>query len=175
MNNMIRYLLFVAVFTCHLVLSPAQVGPAAGELRLSLLENDFLVGLARVNMFQVRLGMVASERRGVSSEITEFGRRMVEAHSKLQEDLKKIAEKYKVFLPNRIDPYHKEEIERLTLMPPGEFDRKYREMMIRQHGRDIAVLNRISEKGKIPEIRQFARDILPRAKEMLEKARSIEI
>jgi putative membrane protein len=168
----------VVFFTCLILLFFLVFvagRPAAGESRLSLLENDFLSGMARVNMFQVRLGVLASERRGVNNDVRDFGRRMVETHSKLQEDLKRIAVKYKIFLPDRMDPFYKEEIERMTLMPPGEFGRNYRDMMIRQHGRDIAVLKKISEGAKIPEIRQFAREVLPKTKEMLEKARAMEI
>jgi putative membrane protein len=120
----------------------------------------------------VELGKLASEKAS-SQEVKNFGQRMVDDHSKANEELKQIASSKGVKLPDNLSAKDKMLKERLSKLNGESFDRAYMQNMVKDHKKDVADFNRESTSGKDSEVKQFAGKTLPTLKEHLKQAESI--
>ena len=88
------------------------------------------------DLYEVEAGKIASEK-GQSEAVKEFGRHMVEAHSKTSEELKGIvqAEKLNVELPAKLDQKRQKLIDALNDAKPEDFDKIYAKQQVKAHER----------------------------------------
>ncbi len=99
---------------------------------------------------------------------------MVNDHSKANEQLKELASKEGVTLPDNLSAKDKMLKQRLEKLSGPNFDRAYMENMVKDHKKDVAEFNRESTSGKDNAVKEFAAKTLPTLKEHLKKAESIE-
>jgi putative membrane protein len=138
-------------------------------------ENDkkFIREAAEGGLAEVELGKLATEKAS-NPEVKNFGQRMVQDHSKANEELKEVASKEGVTLPDHLNAKDKALKERLSKLNGPAFDRAYMENMVKDHKKDVAEFNRESTNGKDNDVKQFAGKTLPTLKEHLKQAESIE-
>ena len=120
---------------------------------------------------EVQLGKLAQEKAG-NEKVKEFGKRMEQDHSKANEELKKIASDKDVQLSNELDKKHEGKVDKLTKRSGADFDKQYMDAMVSDHKEDIKKFQRVADKGKDAELKQFARQTLPTLKEHLQLAES---
>ena len=135
-------------------------------------DKKFMKEAAEGGLAEVELGKLATEKAS-SQEVKNFGQRMVNDHSKANEELKQIASTKGVTLPDNLSAKDKMLKERLTKLNGSNFDRAYMENMVKDHKKDVADFNRESSNGKDSEVKQFAGKTLPTLQEHLKKAESI--
>jgi putative membrane protein len=138
-------------------------------------ENDkkFIREAAEGGLAEVELGKLATEKAS-NPEVKNFAQRMVQDHSKANEELKEVASKEGVTLPDHLNAKDKALKERLSKLNGPAFDRAYMENMVKDHKKDVAEFNRESTNGKDNDVKQFAGKTLPTLKEHLKQAESIE-
>lgn len=154
--------LFLAVFTTSLYAAKTD----------SSSDKKFVQKAAAGGMFEVEAGKLATQKAS-SEEVKNFGQRMVDDHSKANEELKQIATDKGMQLPTQMDRKHKELLAKLSKMSGAEFDREYMNAMIKDHQKDIKEYSRQANKGKDPELKAFASKTLPVLKEHLKLAQDI--
>jgi predicted outer membrane protein len=76
-------------------------------------DQEWVMKVAQGGMAEVELGKLATEK-AASDEVKKFGQRMVDDHSKANEELKTLAQNKKITLPTDIDAKHKAERDRLA-------------------------------------------------------------
>ncbi len=81
---------------------------------------------------EVELGRMAATQ-GMSKEVKAFGQKMVEDHSKANQELMQLAEQKKVMLPPDVMPKHKEVMEKLAKLKGADFDKEYVKAMVEDH------------------------------------------
>lgn len=135
-------------------------------------DTKFMKEAAEGGLAEVELGKLASEKAS-SQEVKDFGQRMVNDHSKANEQLKQLASNKGVTLPENLSAKDKMLKERLSKLNGPNFDRAYMENMVKDHKKDVAEFNRESTSGKDSAVKQFAGETLPTLKEHLKKAESI--
>jgi putative membrane protein len=135
---------------------------------------DFVKSAAMSDLYEVEAGKIASER-GQSEAVKEFGRHMVEAHSKTSEELKGVveAEKIDVKLPTKLDKKRRKLIDALNNAKPEDFDRIYAKQQAKAHGRAAELFDVYAEKGNNASLRQFAANTLPAIKQHREQAEKL--
>lgn len=136
-------------------------------------DKKFMKEAAEGGLAEVELGKLA-EQKASSQEVKDFGKQMVNDHSKANEELKEIASKESVTLPDNLSAKDKTLKQRLEKLSGPNFDRAYMENMVKDHKKDVADFNRESTSGKDTAVKQFAASKLPTLKEHLKKAESIE-
>jgi putative membrane protein len=80
-------------------------GSVAAEKKTEATANEkaFIMNAANGGMTEVELGKLAAEK-GASQEVKDFGNQMVKDHSKANDDLKAVAGKMNITVPEKSTP-----------------------------------------------------------------------
>ena len=117
-------------------------------------------GIAEVNMAQV--GATKAQDPGLK----EVSQRLVTDHSKLNEQVKELAQKEGVTLSTEVDAKHQKMIDHLSGLSGAEFDKAYAMHMEQGHKKSIAKFKQASTCDDA-EVSQFAKSTLPTLQEHL--------
>lgn len=139
---------------------------------MSSQDHKFAMDAAMGGLIEVELGRVAAQR-GTSEAVKQFGQRMVDDHSKANQELMTLASSKGMTLPTAIDEKHQKDVTKLSGMSGAEFDRAYSKMMLKDHEKDVKEFERQSTRGGDPDLRAFAAKTLPTLQEHLQMARAL--
>lgn len=149
-----------------------NTGTMGGQAGMSSQDHKFVMEAAMGGMMEVELGRVAAQR-GATDAVKQFGQRMVDDHSKANEELMSLASSKGMTLPTALDDKHQKDVTKLSGMSGAEFDRAYAKMMLKDHEKDVKAFERQSTRGGDPDIRAFAAKTLPTLQEHLQMARAL--
>lgn len=150
-----------------------NTGGAAGtQAGMNQQDHKFIMEAAMGGMMEVELGRVAAQK-GTSDAVKQFGQRMVDDHSKANQELMSLASTKGMTLPTALDDKHQKEVTKLSAMSGAEFDRAYAKMMLKDHEKDVKEFERQSTKAGDPELRAFVTKTLPTLQEHLQIARTL--
>lgn len=117
-----------------------------------------------------------AQNKAQADSVKEFARLMVEDHSKLNRELLELSEKV---LAGGGPPYKranaavKREIDALDKLKGEAFDRRYMELMVKDHESAVKLFSRQAQHGKDMQLRTLAEKTLPTLRRHLEMAREI--
>jgi putative membrane protein len=132
-------------------------------------DQHFVMDVAKDGMAEVELGRLASQK-ATNEQVKQFGQRMVDDHTKANDELKSIAQKKNITLPNDPDPKAKAFQDRLSKMSGEQFDRAYMQHMLADHRKAVALFRTESKSGTDPDVKSFASKTLPTLEEHLKQA-----
>src|SRR5579863_4891970 len=89
--------------------------------RMRTADSSFMTKAAQGGMAEVEMGRLA-EQHASNEKVKEFGRRMVDDHTKANDELKQIASQKSVTLPSTVDAKQKSTMERLSKLNGAAFD-----------------------------------------------------
>jgi len=136
-------------------------------------DENFAKKAAEGGMAEVKLGQLAEER-GSNPAVKNFGRRMVQDHSKANNELKDVTSKENVPLPNEMDKSDQATYDRLSKLSGDAFDRAYARDMVKDHSKDVSKFQKEAKSGKDESIKNFAAQTLPTLQNHLDQARQME-
>jgi putative membrane protein len=136
-------------------------------------DENFAKKAAEGGMAEVKLGQLAEEK-GTSPAVKNFGRRMVQDHSKANNELKDVTSKENIPLPNEMDKSDQATYDRLSKLSGDAFDREYARDMVKDHSKDVSEFQREAKNGKDESIKNFAAQTLPTLQNHLDQARQME-
>jgi putative membrane protein len=152
---------------------PGQWNSVAQAQSVSEQDLTFAEEAAKSGLLEVQLGDLATKQAD-SSDVQDFGRRMVEDHGKANEQLKLIAEEKGITLPDNLDQDQQHTIDELSQLSGEEFDSAYMDQMVKDHENDVVAFREQVESGKDPGLRAFAEETLPTLEEHLNLAQQID-
>src|SRR5262245_21731396 len=132
---------------------------------------EFILDAAKGGMAEVELGKLAATR-AQSDEVKKFAQRMVDDHSKANEQLKQIADSKSIKLPTEIEAKDKALMQRLEKLNGAAFDRSYMNAMVNDHVKDVSEFKREANAGRDPQVKSFAESTLPTLQEHLQQAKT---
>jgi len=141
---------------------------AGRSTRLSSADRHFVTEAAQGGMAEVQLGSLAS-KKGSNSGVKAFGQRMVQDHSKANQELMKLATQKGVPLPKSIGK-HQAIYNRLSRLSGAAFDSAYMSDMVKDHQEDVAAFQKASQTAHDPTLKSWAAKTLPTLKEHLQMA-----
>jgi len=133
-------------------------------------DEAWVMKIAKGGMAEVELGKLAAEKAS-SDAVKQFGQRMVDDHSKANDELKTLAQNKKITLPTEIGPEEKALRDRLTKLSGPAFDQAYMKAMVNDHLKDVSEFRTESRSGKDPDVKAWAAKTLPTLEEHLKMAR----
>jgi putative membrane protein len=136
-------------------------------------DENFAKKAAEGGMAEVKLGQLAEEK-GSSPTVKNFGRRMVQDHSKANNELKDVTSKENIPLPNEMDKSDQATYDRLSKLSGDAFDRAYARDMVKDHSKDVSEFQKEAKNGKDESIKNFAAQTLPTLQNHLDQARQME-
>ncbi|MBV9182277.1 MAG: DUF4142 domain-containing protein [Acidobacteria bacterium] len=173
-------LALVATGVCSLALA-AQSSPSADRNTtnkaatgsgLTATDRIFMKKAAEGGLAEVELGQLATEKAS-SPEVKQFGQRMVDDHSKANDQLKQIASEKGVRLPDKPDAKDQAIKARLEKLSGEQFDRAYIQDMVSDHTKDVSEFHREARVGKDPDVKNFASQTASTIEDHLKQAKSI--
>lgn len=123
-------------------------------------------------MAEVELGKLATQKAS-SDAVKQFGQKMVDDHTKANGQLKEIASKENISIPDSLDPKHRSRIEKLSKLSGPDFDKAYAKDQVKDHQKDVSEFKSEAENGSNPNIKQFASSTLPTLQEHLSMAKDL--
>ncbi|MGN6539891.1 MAG: DUF4142 domain-containing protein [Ginsengibacter sp.] len=136
-------------------------------------EQDFAKDAAAGGMMEVQLGNIA-QKNSSTKAIQDFGKMMVDDHSKINDNLKDLASKKNVALPSTVTEKQQKDIDKLSKETGTEFDKDYVSMMVNDHKDDIAAFKKAGDKMKDADFKDFVIKTLPTLQKHLDAIQAIK-
>lgn len=158
--------------------APAQpdMPKAAAAVKHASANADarFVLQASEGGMMEAAKGKLAAQK-GAHEGVKQFGQKMVDDHSKVNDELKSIADAKNITLPGETpqSPMHAT-LAKFEKLEGAAFDRAYVEDQIRDHEKTIVLFEREAKTGKDAELKAFAEKTLPAIKEHLTMAQDLK-
>jgi putative membrane protein len=110
--------------------------PNAGDVGQAMKDKMFLRKAAQGGMAEVKLGQLAVQK-GSSEDVKSFGQKMVDDHTKLNNDMAPIADSMGVRLPKDLSKDDQVEYDKLNALSGNDFDMEYLSFMVKDHHKDL--------------------------------------
>jgi putative membrane protein len=136
-------------------------------------EKKFVKDALLGGMTEVELGKVAVEKAS-SDAVKQFGQKMIDDHSKANEELKQIASKENINAPDSLDSKHQSRVDKLSKLSGPDFDRAYIKDQLKDHQQDVKEFQLEAKSGSDPEVKSFASKTLPILEEHLSMVKELD-
>lgn len=145
-------------------------GPDAMPMRVD--DKKFVKDAALGGMTEVELGKLATQKAS-SDAVKQFGQKMVDDHGKANDQLKQIAAKENINVPDSLDSKHQSRIDKLAKLSGPDFDKAYIKDQIKDHQSDVNDFKNEAQYGSDANIKQFASNTLPTLEEHLSAVKDL--
>ena len=152
--------------------SSKSASSASGSSQLSAADQTFVKKAAQGGMAEVELGKLATQKAS-SEDVKKFGQRMVDDHTKANDQLKQIAGTKGVTLPTELDSKDQALKDRMSKLDGEKFDQAYMKNLVRDHTKDVSEFRKESTSGKDSDLKSFASQTLPTLEDHLKEAKNI--
>jgi putative membrane protein len=136
-------------------------------------DKKFAKDAAMGGLYEVELGKVADEKGG-SDGVKKFGQKVVDDHSKANDQLKEILTKESLDVPSSLDSKHQSRLDKISKLSGPAFDKAYIKDQVKDHERDVSDFQAEAQSGQDPNIKQFATATLPTLQEHLSLAKDLK-
>jgi putative membrane protein len=98
---------------------------------------------------------------------------MVDDHTKVNDELKQVANKENIPIPDALDSKHQSQIGKLSKLSGPEFDKAYAKEQLKDHETDVKDFSAEVQGGTDPNLKAFASSALPMLQQHLELAKNL--
>ncbi len=165
--------LAIGAAACSLLIGWTLAQTKNDANRMTSADSTFATKAAQGGMAEVQLGNLAKDH-AESADVKNFGQRMVDDHTKANDELKQLASRKGITLPSSIDSKDQATYDRLSKLNGAAFDKAYMRDMVSDHRTDVNEFKHESDSGSDPDLKAFAAKTLPTLEEHLRLAESTE-
>lgn len=168
------------------------------DSRVSSMDRRFVTEAAEAGMAEVAHGQLAVQRAS-NQEVKDFAQRMIDDHTKANQELMQLAMSKGISMPNdktmqstkqtgqtgaqmsgqmteqqaQLKGKHREMMDKLAKLSGADFDREYMRGQVKDHEKAVSLFERQSTSGNDAELKAFAAKTLPTLREHHQMARDI--
>jgi putative membrane protein len=168
-----RPLLATALLSTALLAADDAKNAGSTDTALAVSDQKFVLTASQGGMVEVQLGTLATQK-GESDAVKKFGAQMVTDHTKANDELKSLASKKGMELPDQLDATHAGMVGRLSTLEGPQFDKAYIEGMVKDHEEDVHEFEAAAKSLTDPALKAFAAKTLPTLKMHLKHIKGIE-
>jgi len=139
---------------------------------LSAADREFASKAAQGGMAEVQMGNLA-QQKGSTDGVKDYGRKLVQDHTRMNNDLKDIATRENITLPAETSSEHRQNIDTLSKLSGANFDREFLRMAVDDHRKDIPEFEKEAESGQDAALKNFAASNLPTLRDHLSMAETL--
>jgi putative membrane protein len=125
-------------------------------------------GNTEVAASQVALTMAKSDR------VKSFANMMVNDHTNANNELKSMATRMNVTLPDSVMPKQHDELDKLRKTSAKSFDKQYMDMMVKDHKEAVGLFQKGSQNLDNTDLKTWAGNTLPKLQMHLDSAQAIQ-
>src|SRR4051794_16662979 len=129
----------------------ASGGPAS---TLSATDKAFVQDAAEGNRAEIELSRVALERAS-HPEVKKFAQHLIEDHTKVRDELAKLAEEKRVKVDGNLSPKHNQALTKMSKLSGSEFDRQYMAAMVDDHVTTVTKFETEARAAQDQELKSF--------------------
>lgn len=141
--------------SCCLMLAISAPALLAQSGNASPADKKFVKEAMQGGMAEVELGQLASQK-GQSDDVKQFGEKMQQDHTKLNDQMKPIAQQIGVTPPDSVSPKDKALKTKLEGLSGDSFDKAYIKAMVKDHQKDLAEFQKESTSGTDSQVKDAA-------------------
>jgi putative membrane protein len=134
-------------------------------------DQMFAEKAAMGSMAEVEAGKIALQKSS-NDKVKAFAQKLVTDHTKAGEELKAAASQEGITVPGALDAEHEAALDRLKGLSGDQFDAAFKEHMVKDHKKDIALFEKESASGQTA-LDKFAAKTLPTLKQHLRMAEEL--
>ena len=116
--------------------SAQDSAPNAGDVGQVMEDKMFLRKAAEGGIAEVKLGQLAAQKAS-SDDVKAFGQKMVDDHTKLNNQMAQVADSLGVMLPKSMNKEDQAEYDKLNGLSGNDFDTEYLSLMVKDHHKDL--------------------------------------
>jgi putative membrane protein len=146
--------------------------PSANSMPARVDDKKFVKDAALGGMTEVELGKLALQKAS-SNDVKQFAQKMVDDHTKANDQLKQVATRDNMEIHGSLDPKHQSRIDKLSKLSGQEFDKAYVKDQLKDHESDVAEFNAEAQSGSDPNVKAFASSTLPTVQQHLELVKNL--
>jgi putative membrane protein len=161
-----------SLFTAVVVLLCASMARAD----LSNKDKKFVENAAAGGIAEVNLGKFATEKAS-NQEVKDFGQKMVDDHTKANQDLMDFAKSKGVDLKDGEEKGTKQaqnQSAKLGKKQGADFDKEYMDLMVKDHEKDVKEFEDASKDAQDADLKAWAAKTLPTLQMHLQMAKDIQ-
>ena len=110
--------------------------PNSGDVGQVMEDKMFLRKAAEGGIAEVKLGQLAAQK-GSSDEVKAFGQKMMDDHTKMNNEMAQVADSLGVMLPKSMNKEDQAEYDKLNGLSGSDFDTEYLSCMVKDHHKDL--------------------------------------
>jgi putative membrane protein len=137
---------------------PGRGSTTSAREALSQEDNTFVKEAAIGGMAEVELSKLA--QKSENADIKRFADRMIQDHTKANEQLTAVTTQLGVDVPKTLDSEHQRMREKLQTLHSKAFDDQYMGDMVEDHNKAVKLFQQEEHSGQRPELKQFAQKTL---------------
>lgn len=149
---------------------PAQSDASKGSKKMD--DQQFVKAAASGGMMEVEVGKLA-QQKGSSDAVKQLGERLVQDHTKANDQLKEVATKAGITVPSALDPKDQSKVEKLSSLSGNGFDKAFAKGAVKDHEHDIKMFKAEAKNGTNPDLKSFASQTLPVLQQHLSMAKNL--
>jgi putative membrane protein len=165
-------LAMAATFAGLLAVAPVARGADMSMSKMSSGDAKFMKEAAMGGMEEVDLGKLAAQK-AASPDVKSFAQKMVDDHSKANDQLMQLASQKGVTLPTGMSSDEKSATAKLDKLSGADFDKAYVSMMVKDHKKDVAEFEKASKNAKDSDLKSWASTTLPTLQDHLKMIQGI--
>jgi putative membrane protein len=148
--------------------------PAAAETTAAADHaTQFLTDVIQTNNAEIKFGQAAQDM-GSTQAVRDFGKMLVDDHTKANDQASQIAKAMNVAVPTSIKPEDMNEYNMVTGMKGADFDKDFASAMVKGHQKAVDMFQQEADSGDPAQVTDFAKQTLPTLKKHLETAQSLQ-
>lgn len=133
----------------------AQAAAPAGSVSLKPVEREFITVIRFANLWEIPMGTLAT-KRGTNQTVRDVGATIAADHTKLNIDVKKLADQFGVTLPDQPTSSQQSWIAEISGKTGQEFDTAFANRLRAAHGTVFGLVSEVRAGTSNPDIRAFA-------------------
>lgn len=135
--------------------------------------TQFLTDVIQTNNAEIKFGQ-AAQSMGSTQAVRDFGKMLVDDHTKANAQASQIAQTMNVAVPTSIKPDDMAAYNMVTGMKGADFDKDFAAAMVKGHQKAVDMFKQEAESGDPAPVTDFAKQTLPTLQKHLETAQSLQ-
>ena len=152
--------------------SSSQATTDASKTQVAAEDMQFMKDAAQSGIAEVKMGELAASN-GESQPVKDLAKKLVTDHTKANEELKQLATKKSVMLPDAVTEQQKTMLQHLASLKGREFDTAFKQHAVENHQKSVDKFKTASEKAKDADLKAFAAKTLPTLQQHLALAKQL--
>jgi putative membrane protein len=148
------------MFALAITVMPPVAAGALTHLNVNEQDRTFLRKAHQGNLAEIQAGQAAQDM-GASQAVKDLGARLVSDHTKMDDDVSRVAKQAGVDLPDKPSAAQRRQLGEVAGKSGEAFDRAWLATQIAGHRQSLANGATELRKGSSPEVKQLATDAKP--------------